>query len=406
MRRLLALAALLVPVLVSAACSAPQTTAVPAARSMVYGTLVSSAERSAQEEQAGVTAAMVELSWARAEPAEGRFDEDYLGSVRADVDALRATGRSITLGLGLHQSAPWVAQLPGARFVDENGDVSDEVNLVFSQRTRAAAEQYVAKVAQVLDLSSVDDVRLTSGGLPEVLYPGGGNYWAFDENAQGGPDLPASMPPNPLPGWRPGAGGADETQVREWADWYVGALDDVVVWQIGMLSGLGFSGRYEILTPGVGVRPGEYSAAIRDGLPQGLLGGGAAWQQFYERLPRRPDVTVYVSSVADGSGDDDLCRPEDRAVALDSSEVRNWSAARWQARLAQEYGYPVAGENPGWHQSDALDRSYVDTSDSGMMARALAQARACGFRSFYWAHAEQLWDGTVPFAEYAARIAG
>jgi hypothetical protein len=40
------------------------------------------------------------------------------------------------------------------------------------------------------------------------------------------------------------------------------------------------------------------------------------------------------------------------------------------------------------------------------MAAALAQARGCGFRSFYWAHAEQLWDGTVPFEVYAARIAG
>jgi hypothetical protein len=194
--------------------------------------------------------------------------------------------------------------------------------------------------------------------------------------------------------------------VREWADWYVGALDDVVVWQLSTLTALGFNGGYEVLTPGVGVRPGEYATAIRDGLPAGLLGAGAAWQVFYERLPRRPDLTVYVSSVADGSGGNDVCRAEDQGVPLDSSEVEGWSAVRWQARLAGEYGYALSGENPGWRQSPALDRSYVDVSAGGMMAAALAQARACGFRSFLWAHAEQLWDGTVPFEEYAARIAG
>ncbi|WP_297503710.1 hypothetical protein [Pseudonocardia sp.] len=401
-RRLVVLAALVA----LAACSTPQTTSVRAARSIAFGTLVSPPERSADEARAGVSAAMVELSWEQAEPAEGTFDDRYLRSVRADVDTLRATDRTITLGLGLHHAPEWVLALPGGRFVDENGDSSEEANLVFAQRSRNAAEHYLAHVAAVLDPSLVDDVRLTSGGVAEVLYPGGGHYWAFDDNARGGADLPASMPPNPLPGWRPGQPGPDESQVREWADWYVGALDDVVVWQLSTLTALGFNGGYEVLTPGVGVRPGEYATAIRDGLPAGLLGAGAAWQVFYERLPRRPDLTVYVSSVADGSGGNDVCRAEDQGVPLDSSEVEGWSAVRWQARLAGEYGYALSGENPGWRQSPALDRSYVDVSAGGMMAAALAQARACGFRSFLWAHAEQLWDGTVPFEEYAARIAG
>jgi hypothetical protein len=65
----------------------------------------------------------------------------------------------------------------------------------------------------------------------------------------------------------------------------------------------------------------------------------------------------------------------------------------------------VAGENPGWGQSAELDETYVDLSDRGMMATAVRQARSCGFWSFYWAHAEQLWDGTVPFDAYAELIA-
>ncbi|GEL17311.1 hypothetical protein [Pseudonocardia asaccharolytica] len=370
-----------------------------------FGTLVSLAEHAREEADAGVSAGMVELSWRRAQPAAGAFDDAYLRSVRRDIEALRAAGRTVTLGLGLHDAPPWVIAIPGSRFVDQTGEESDEVNLVFDQRLRNIAEHYLARLAAALDLGEVDAVRLTSGGLPEVLYPGGERYWAFDPNAQGGPDRPASMPPNPLPGWRPGEGGVSRQEVRAWADWYVGALVDVVEWQIATLSALGFRHTYQVLTPGVGVGPAAYDAAVRRGLPPGLLGSGAAWRVFYERLPRRDDLVAYVSSVADGSGRNDSCEPGDAAVPLDAPQAATWSATRWVSRLAREYGHPVAGENPGWNQSARLDESYVDLSDDGMLAAALRQARGCGFRSFYWAHDEQLWDGTVPFDAYAERIA-
>ncbi|MGP8206934.1 MAG: hypothetical protein ACLQVK_12950, partial [Acidimicrobiales bacterium] len=38
----------------------------------------------------------------------------------------------------------------------------------------------------------------------------------------------------------------------------------------------------------------------------------------------------------------------------------------------------------------------------GMMADAISQAASCGFRVFYWAHDEDLWDGTLPFSQYWA----
>ena len=40
-----------------------------------------------------------------------------------------------------------------------------------------------------------------------------------------------------------------------------------------------------------------------------------------------------------------------------------------------------------------------------MMASALRQVRSCKFRVFYWAHDVHLWDGTIPFTQYAAMIA-
>ena len=82
-------------------------------------------------------------------------------------------------------------------------------------------------------------------------------------------------------------------------------------------------------------------------------------------MPRRPDVVAYVSSVADSSGGDDDCQPGDDAVALDAAAPGSWSATRWIATLARRNGFAVSGENPGWHQSGALDARYVDVSDTG-----------------------------------------
>ena len=112
-----------------------------------------------------------------------------------------------------------------------------------------------------------------------------------------------------------------------------------------------------------------------------------------------------MSSVADGSGADDDCLPGDDAVALDAVAPASWSATRWIATLARRSGFAVSGENPGWHQSNALDARYVDVADTGMMAAAVRQARSCGLDTFYWAHDAQLWDGTVPFDRYAQLIA-
>jgi glycosyl hydrolase family 42 (putative beta-galactosidase) len=395
----------LVLVTLSVACSPAEPPAEPpAAREPAFGTLISDVERTEVEARHGIGVAMVELSWEQAEPEQGRFDRDYLRSVRDDVTAHRDAGRSVTLGLGMHVPPSWVFDLPDSRLVDETGNESDAVNIVFNQRLRNLAERYLAEVDAQLDLRRVDTIRLTSGGMAEVMFPDGGGYWAFDRNARGGADLPSSMAPNPAPDRRPGGPWRDDAQTREWAQWYVDALVDVVEWQIGTFAGLGFAGTYEVLTPGVGVSPRELDVAVRAGLPRGVLGAGAAWQLFYSRLPRRDDLVAYVSSVADGSGDNDVCEPDDVTVPLTAAEVEAWSATRWISRVAREYGFPVSGENAGWQQDYSPDSFYRDLGDDGMMAAALRQARACGFRTFYWAHDAQLWDGTVSFESYAERI--
>ncbi|GAA1856453.1 hypothetical protein GCM10009836_40830 [Pseudonocardia ailaonensis] len=397
--------ALVVLALLSGACSVTGTPVpAPAAGSgPVFGVLGAQQEHAAEEVRAGVPAAMIEMFWDRAEPADGTFDRDYLRSVASEVRAARTAGRTVTLALGLHYAPQWLLARPGARFVDQSGKEADQPDLVFDQVNRTKAEEYLGAVGDAIDLAGVSAIRLTSGGNAEILYPGGNSYWAYGEGAQNGPEKPASLRPNPMPGWRPGDP-APQAQVRAFADWYVTALDDVVAWQANVLSSRGFRGEYQLLTPGVGVLPAQYDDAVRGGLPPGLLGSGAAWATFYAGLPQRADLVAYTPSVADGSGDDGACTPADARVSLTSDDVQDWSAVRWLTRLATEHGLPISGENPGWQQPGSSESSYQDTSDGGMLATAVRQVRACGLRTFYWAHDEQLWDGTLPFSAYAAAI--
>ena len=127
---------------------------------------------------------------------------------------------------------------------------------MFSQAVRSAAASYLSLVAAAIPLSNFWAIRLTSGGDGEMLYPGGGTYWAFDQAALTGNGLAAGMTPNPDPSWKPGTAGLTQAQISTWVNWYIGGLDNVTNWQMQTLSKLGFTGYYETVTPGSGTRPG------------------------------------------------------------------------------------------------------------------------------------------------------
>jgi hypothetical protein len=169
------------------------------------------------------------------------------------------------------------------------------------------------------------------------------------------------------------------------------------------ISSLGFTGYYQVLTPGVGVLPAGLGQAINARLPDGLVGVGAVWPEIYRLLPHKSNVVAYVSSVADGSGADDGCQSNDDSVPLTSLAIADWSATRWISRIADAYGLRTAGENPGYASNPAsFARQYRSSTPSGMMARAYAQAKSCGLQGLYWAHDDQLWDGTVPASRFFA----
>jgi F5/8 type C domain/Beta-galactosidase len=382
-------------------------TSVPQTGAILFGTLDTQPDTAAAEAgSSDVSVAMFEFDWASFEPSPGVFSASYATTMEGYLQAYQAAGMKVTLGLGLEDPPSWVYSLPDATYVNQYGAQSNEANFVFSAAVRQAAAGYLTQLAADIPLSNFWAIRLTSGGDPEMLYPGGGTYWAFDNAALTGNGLAAGMTPNPDPNWTPGNPGLSPAQIDAWVNWYVGGLDNVTNWQMQTLSGLGFSGYYQTVTPGSGTRP--------DGLAQdelfnlsndGTTGMGAVWDRYYAMLPDKSNVVAYVSSVADNSGDNDDCQPGDSSIPLTSPAMDSWSATRWISAIAHQNGLLIGGENPGYGLPVALDFDYLDTSSSGMMADALGQAQSCGFQVFYWAHDVRLWDGILPFSTYADFIA-
>ena len=390
--------------LASPAASASTNAAHAAGPSLQFGTLDTQTSTVATESKAGVSDAMFELNWTSFEPTKGGFSASYLATMRSYLQAFQAAGMHVTLGLGLESPPSWVFSLPDSTYVDQNGTVSSEADFIFSQAVRQAAASYLAQVAADLPLSNFSAIRLTSGGDAEMLYPGE-TYWAFSQAALTGVGLPPTMTPNPFPNWLPGHPGLTPAQINQWVNWYIGGLDDVTNWQMQTLSALGFTGSYQLITPGSGTRPDVLSQEEQQNLPDGTTGVGAVWDRYYAMLPSKTNVSAYVSSVGDESAGDDSCQPGDDALPVTSDVMDSWSATRWISRVAAADGLAVAGENPGYGMPASLDSEYTNTSSTGMMAAAIRQATSCGFQAFYWAHDYHLWDGTVPFSLYASHVA-
>jgi hypothetical protein len=382
----------------------------------LFGTLATDANVAAREYAAGLRLAHIDLAWNRYEPQSGEFDDDYIVSMRSTVEKLRAAGMGVVLSTGLQQPPAWVMDLDGSAYVDQYGVSSNVLNLTFSQRVRNSVRDYLSRVVQDFDPASFWAVRIGSGGNVESLYPdeqdSAGHvsaYWAFDANAQMGLDRPRSIPPSPYPGWKPGErtyGGQPftETQVQQWFEWYVGALVDGINWQIATYKALGYTGEFQVLMPGLGTRPTEYRVAIADylggaGDANHTLGRAAIWNLVIDKLVDRQNVVIYVSSVADGSGKDDLCQPDDRSISLDNPTIDYWSATRWISYNADRYQMRKSGENPGQRDQPVL-------YGPGMLRAALRQVDACGLQSLMWAHDFNLYapNPAITLTDYARAI--
>jgi hypothetical protein len=373
----------------------------------LFGTLdTQPATVAAEAGSSDVSMAMFEYNWASFEPSPGVFNASYLATMKSELAAYQAAGMKVTLGLGLQNPPAWVLALADGSYVDQTGAHSTEANFVYSAAVRQAAAGYLKQVAADIPLTNFYAIRVTAGGDGEMLYPGGGSYWAFDNAALTGTGLAAGMTRNPDPTWHPGTTGLTQAQISTWVNWYVGGLDNVTNWQMQTLAGLGFTGYYETVTPGSGTRPDGLTQTEQKNLSNdGTTGVGAVWNLYYAMLPTKTNVIAYISSVADNSGGNDNCQTADATTPLTSASMDSWSATRWISAIAHQNGLAVGGENPGYGIPASIDSFYTNTSSTGMMAAAIGQAQSCGFGVFYWAHDIHLWDGTVPFSLYASSIA-
>lgn len=385
----------------------PATASTHVSPPVYFGSLQTDTGHAAAEYAGGTRTAMQELSMASWNPTDGTFSGSYESAVLANRNTLQATGAKLTLSTGIHFAPSWLANLTNGKYVDQIGTVYSEPNMVFNQLVRNKVETYLSRINTVLGLNNYWAIRLVAGSSSgEVLYPGTGGlgkYVAYDANAQGtGTDRPSTVQPCPYPGWVPGNTSITIAQVGEWAEWYIRSLAECVSWQIRYLRTLGYTGWFEILTPGQGSRPWQYTSDIAARLNvASYTDVGAVWHKIYESLVDRSGVIVWCSSTGDQSGapTDNVPVPStDNAVAIDNSATVNpWSAPRWQMRLAYEYGMQIGGENPGY--GGVGDTHYRDTTTSGMLAKAMAIA-ATGYFAFDWAHSARLWDTTMPFSNY------
>lgn len=391
-----------------------------------FGTLQTDPGRARTETARGVDVAHLPIAWDRWEPqAEDRLDRGYVRQVREDVRTFRQAGLRVELGLGVNHPPDWLGeQHPATAYVNQYGDRWTETpNIVFSASVRAEVEDFVRSVDREIGLDRAWSVRVGVGESGELSYPptlpGHGetnHFWAYDRYAQapgaGAEGRAATVPPNPMPGWRPGEAShrgapVTEADVRRWYDWYLSALADTVDWQVDTYTAAGFDGRIKILVPGRGYFPGDLAEGVRHRLagerPTSLLGRGVGFFETVPRIEHRDNVVIVSTAVVDGTGrpGNNVCRPEDAGVdlhAVERNQASDWSSVRWVKQIAEREGFPVSGESAG---------PQVAPYYPGVMADAAQQVAGCGLDGLMWAFDRNLYDGTPgsSLQDYAATIA-
>ncbi len=360
------------------------------------GLLRPSPERALELRAAGVSHVVLSVAWDRFQPTPDSLGGTYISKLRADVGTYRAAGLGVVLGLGIQYPPDWLRDLPGARFVNQFGDVyidrapgKNVANFVFNSSLRDHLGAYLAALFQQLGTDWAG-VRLGGGWYGELNYPaarfaGNSNcYWAFDAIAQGRErGLPAGMEPCPVPGWVPGQPSDDHGSARLFANWYFDSLKHYHDWQIATVR-RHYAGHLMMLYPSWGIRPGQLDAAIGKDLSgttpaekNGEVSRGFDFARFIGGI-RDPQVWVQSTWLdSNPAWSDDT-----------SADPARWSPARFLAHLARRRTPPlrVSAENTGGGGSAALDLS----------AR---RVRELGLDGLYWAFGPDLFDGKPPELE-------
>ena len=361
------------------------------AGSLGLGVLEADYRNIPNDQAAGIANAVINLSWGNWEPSAGVFDPIYMQSIRSAIARYTSAGWKVSIDVGLQQAPSWVYQTANSRLVDQNGRSSPTADFEFSNQVRSAATAYIDSVTS--SLTGVEAYRIGLSENGEILYPdtSSNQWWAFSPAAQsGGPDLPAGVGADPMPGWIPGTtawGGATVTgaQVSAWYSWYLGAMVNAHAWEMTTFRNGGFGGQLDLVMPGMGALPQPMNQRLAADLAPGsydsfdTLNTGAVWWKFLDSLPSLTNTAIDDSSLYDWSGAPraNSCQAGDESVAYTDQRVFFWSDTRWLASLAHRHGMGFMAENPG-------------ANTPADLAPMIALARSCGVTELQWA-----WDYTL-----------
>lgn len=368
----------------------------------------------AAEAAGGCKMGMLELFWDRIETSQGNFDSAQLSAITSQINDMKnLRGMKISIGLGLHYPPAWVDTLLGTvhKFKNQAGTVDAADDMVWNQAVRDLAASYVTRILDHIGVENIWTIRVTSGGLLELLYPNGSGYWAFSAAALG-TGLAVGQTANPEPTWIPGTTHPGGTPgVTTWANWYLQSLVNTAVWQMDVCDAVGFNGWYEMICPGVGVHTNGLASAIAANLPTShLLRRGVAWREIMQKMPTSRRIVFIQSGTADSSGGTSAWIPQesDKTADLSGSLADGWGSARWMAACAWQEGYKVGGENPGWPGNTAYYQGTgIYTGADSMLGHVFRIIDAVpGYWDREWfAHSRQLHDGTLAGSELYSRIA-
>ena len=355
-------------------------------RRPVFGMLQAKPATYGELREAGVDAVTLSLVWSSAEPDGPGLHEPYLQEIKDRHRAARDADLEVALSAGLQYPPSWVTDLPGARFVDQNGRLSrggpgeDAADAVFNAEVRAAQDAYLERLGKRLEDVAPAGIRV--GGLTrgELHYPPGGRdeprntFWAFG---------PAALAASPVPTFRPGEGSPDEARI--FLDWYLDSLAEYGRWQLDAYRRhFGPNPRLLVLLPSWGIRPGEIDTAVagrlsgdtrgerRDTLTQGL-----DWERQLPRYAEVEGVAVCTTWLdpPDQGADDGFSSP---GVYL--------------ASLARRNGLGMWGENTG-------------DNDADEMRRCMERVRELGLEGLFWMGGNDLGkQGNASLDDYARLI--
>lgn len=298
------------------------------------------------EQDAGIGAKVLRISWRDYMPSEDHTSEAYVQSKRAEISELQREGFQVVVDLGLHDPPKWLhknyansyyVNQYGQKYLGDGPIDNGEANLVFNLNLRAAAESYLKRIFSDLGTDFVA-VRLGGGRWGELTYPPAkyeahnNCYWGFDANA---------LKQSPVPGWIPGQP-APAQEAARFLNWYLDTLVGFQNWQVSAVR-QSYLGTIMMLYPSWGIRPGQLEEAVNHGLRGStsaeINGEIQRGFDFARQVRAISDAGIVVSTTwldADSSGDS-------------TADQRVWSPVKYLSSLASSHPLKLQlhGENTG-----------------------------------------------------------